>query len=393
MPFSGPSVVRDRLDRPAGNAAVTNAHRLRAATATATPPPSAAVQDRLRRIPVHWAAMAAEETASQSASIDEFWQWWLTARDRVARSIHAGGSDDLTADLNARVDAIDSGLEWETCPGSAAEHALVVTAAGKPQLRAAAARWLTAAPSADATWEYHATRPGDPSALTSALQIAGTTVDLTQVGYTIEVDRQRCQIDVVCYHPAFAQLPDEVQAQVTYLSLDWLLGEAAVEIWLGAIGWTSKAPEDLKGPTDLRHAVAAIDGDFRWILISGRDHDGVPRLATVAIPLRSARWPRFDTHVALTLDYSNYNEVQLPADRSLAALRAFEDQVTALLGQDGTLVAHETARRQRTFHFYVDSSTTGRGCLEEATSTWREGPATAIAILDPGFDSVRHLIP
>jgi hypothetical protein len=260
-----------------------------------------------------------------------------------------------------------------------------------PQHRAAAARWLAAGPPADDIWEYHDTRPGDPAACTSTLQIAGTSVDLSQIRYAIEVDRERHQIHVTCYHPAFAHLPDDVQGQITYLSLDWLLGEAAVEIWLGGIRWTGLAPAGLRTPTDLRHAVAAIDGGYRWGLIRGRDSDGLPRLATVAMPLRSARWPRFDTHVAVAVTYPS-DRVQLPTDASLAALRAFEDQIT-LPGHEGTLVAHETGRRQRVFHFYVDAAAPGQTRLEAAATAWAEGSVTVTVAYDPGFDRVRHLDP
>lgn len=38
-------------------------------------------------------------------------------------------------------------------------------------------------------------------------------------------------------HPQFASLPDDAQAQITFLFLDALLGEEVVERWVGEVAW------------------------------------------------------------------------------------------------------------------------------------------------------------
>ena len=79
-------------------------------------------------------------------------------------------------------------------------------------------------------------------------------------------------------------------------------------------------------------------------------------------------------------------------DESLTALRAFEDELSAAIGTNGALVAHETCGRLRTLHFYVDSQTNARAELESHLPRWREGRASVEPQLDPAFEQVRHLM-
>jgi hypothetical protein len=329
----------------------------------------------------------------ETETIAEFWQWWATARDRVAAAISAGTVREFADEIGHRVDAIRTDLQWELAPGLTSRHALVVTSGGQAAMRATAARWLAAAPPADETWSYRSARAADPSVFESIIELDGHKLELAHIRYGITVNKQSHQIDVVCYHPAFAGLPDDVQGQITFLSLDWAVGENDVEIWLGEIGWTATEPANPKTPEDLRHAVTAVASDEdSWVLMEGRRRDGTPLLATAASPLRSARWPRFDLYVPITLPYQRYNEGQFPVDESLTALRAFEDELSAAIATNGALVAHETSGRLRTLHFYVDSQTNARAELESHLPGWREGRASMEPRLDPAFEQVRHLM-
>jgi hypothetical protein len=327
----------------------------------------------------------------EAETIAEFWQWWATVRDDVAAAITAGTVMDFSDGLARRVHAIHPGLQWELAPGITG-HALVVTPGGQAAIRAVAARWLAAAPRADQTWSYRSVRAADPSTFASIIELDGHKLDLSQIRYGIAVNQQNRQIDVACYHPAFASLPDSVQAQITFLTLDWALGEADVEIWLGEITWTGTQPTNPKTPADLRQAVDTVASDEgSWVLMRGQRR-GTPVLATVASPLRPARWPRFDLYVPIRLPYQRYNQGQLPVDESLAALRRFEDEMSIAIGTNGALVAHETGARQRTLHFYVDSQTNARAELESHLPQWREGRASTDPRLDPAFEQVRHLM-
>lgn len=328
----------------------------------------------------------------EAETIAEFWQWWATARHDVTAAIHAGAVRDFADELGRRVEAIRRGLQWELAPGTTSAHALVVTSGGEAALRATAARWLAAAPPADDTWSYRCVRAADPSTFESTIELDGHKLELTHIRYGITVDKQRRQIDVTCYHPAFASLPDNIQGQITFLTLDWAIGENDVEIWLGEIGWTATPPANPTTPQQLRHAVTAVaSDDDSWVIMECQRQDGTPLLATAASPLRSARWPRFDLHVPITLPYQRYNDGLFPVDESLTALRAFEDDLHAAIGTNGALVAHETSGRVRTLHLYVDSQTNALAEIESHLTRWREGRASIEPQLDPALEHVRHL--
>lgn len=329
----------------------------------------------------------------EAETIAEFWQWWAAARDDVAKAISAGTVRDFADELGRRIHAIHPDLQWELAPGNTSAHALVVTSGGQATIRATATRWLAAAPPADETWSYRSVRAADPSVFESTIELDGHKLDLAYIRYGIVVNTQSHQIDVACYHPAFATLPDNIQGQIAFLTLDWAVGEDDVEIWLSEITWTAIEPTKPKTPEDLRHAVTAVASDEDcWVLMQGQRRDGMPLLAMAASPLRPARWPRFDLYVPIRLPYQRYNEGQLPVDESLAALRSFEDRLSAAIAANGTLVAHETGGRERTLHFYVDSQTNARAELESHLPQWREGRASVEPQLDPSFEQVRHLM-
>jgi hypothetical protein len=334
-----------------------------------------------------------KQARPEAETIAEFWQWWATVRDDVAKAILAGTVPDFADQFGRRVHAIHPELQWELAPGITSANALVVTSGGQATTRATAARWLAAAPPADETWSYRSARAADPSVFESTIELDGHKLELAHIRYGIAVNNQIHQIDVACYHPAFANLPDNLQGQITFLTLDWAVGEDDVETWLGEITWTAIEPTNPKTPEDLRHAVTAVASDEdSWVLMEGQRQDGAPLLATTASPLRSARWPRFDLYVPLRLPYQRYNEAQFPVDESLAALHRFEDELSAAIGANGALVAHETSGRERTLHFYVDSQTNARAELESHLPRWQEGRASVEPQLDPAFERVRHLM-
>lgn len=327
-------------------------------------------------------------------AIAEFWSWWPGFRPRAEAAIASGGWDGLVDEIGPRVSAIDAGLQWEFARGTHAKHALVVCPAGDAKLRATAARWRDAAPPTDGTWEYHAARQPDPAALEARLQLAGRELDMAEVRFAFTVDTDRSEVDVVCHHPAFASVPDGARTQITFLALDWSLGEDAVELWVGSVDSAVAPPANAQPPQALAAAVAGLaerHSEPVWTLLHGRAPSGLPILAVAQRPLKAVRWPRLDTHVAVALPYRTANDAGLPVDGSLDALRAFEDAVTEALGNDAELVAHESTAGARTLHFYADPTTASVAAIQRAARGWPEGRASVKVTYDPSLKAVSHL--
>jgi hypothetical protein len=331
--------------------------------------------------------------ADPGRAIADFWQWWPSARPRLTASIdaHEGGLP-LVDEIGARVNAIHPDMHWELGKGEISEHALVVSPGGNPALRAAAARWLAAAPPADETWEFHDGRQRSASFDDFTLSIEGHALQLSELRFgVISTGDQAHSVDVTVYHPLFDELPEPVRVQITYLALDWALGENGVEIWVGLIEPMTTMPPNALTVDGLRAAVDTLIERHRepvWAMLTGQLPSGDDVMATAQQPLRSARWPRFDTHVALLLPYEARDN-GFPTSDSLEALRSFEDGLEALLGRDGELIAHESCAGRRTLHYYVDGQTALIRQLQREIARWPRGSATVA--LDPDFAGVRHL--
>ncbi len=182
-----------------------------------------------------------------AASLDErvasFWDWWPTASEGIAAAIADGALQRWVEPISRAVTALDPRLGWELSAGSQAQHALIVTPEGDPAVRPIAIAWRAAAPAVDATWEYHPARQPGPAGM---LQIGGMDVDLADFRAIASWDEARERVDVNLWHPTVAAAPGDAGLRAAFLFLDNLLGEEAVERWIGAI---ELLPEAISGRT------------------------------------------------------------------------------------------------------------------------------------------------
>ncbi|MCV2392938.1 hypothetical protein OEB99_01330 [Actinotalea sp. M2MS4P-6] len=199
-----------------------------------------------------------EQRAREDAAIADFWAWWTsTGRVWAARLFDGDGDPDelnaLADDLTARVTAI-ADLAFETGQGRVARHMLVVTAAGDPDLRDVAARWLAAAPAPDDAFEYATGRQPVPDAEHLVIELGEWPVALGEAA--VALTEEAGKVHVVVSHPRFSQMPDDARGQVAFLVLDALLGEEAVEDYIGGVSWSPVRAPDAVALTDL---VAVVD--------------------------------------------------------------------------------------------------------------------------------------
>jgi hypothetical protein len=332
--------------------------------------------------------------AVQTDAVTAFWTWWASARPRAEKMISGGSDDTLIDEIAGLVAAIHPDLHWEFAVGTTSRHLLVVSTGGSPELRSFAESWRRAGPPPDETFGYATARQGRPEALAGArLTIDGHHLDLDDLRFHAEYDEERDCVDVEVWHPAFAGLPEEARGQIAYLSLDWLLGEDTVEIWVGGIDAVTTTPgAGLTGPELARLVAAAqpADGEPRWRNMSGK-RAGKPIIATAQTRLRPAQWPGHDLHVRMDVPYSARDENGFPERDTLAALHAFEDHVAE--HADGTVVvAHETTDGVRTTHLYADSPVAAE-VLKPLVEGWQDGRVRITVTPDPRWEQVEHLAP
>jgi len=297
----------------------------------------------------------------------------------------------LTDELTRRVQAIHPNLTWHFGAGVEAEHCLTVSANGVAAVRPAAERWLRAAPAATPTWEFRSSQQADPAALANLLDIAGHKVDLSRTSFSISRSEGRSRVDVGVFHPAFAQMPQGAAQQVTYLVLDWVVGEDNVERWLGRIETLSSEPVEPASADALTREVArlaAAQNADEWALGRWESPDGTTGIASYRPWLRWLDHPTLDRHHLIAMTYDAQPN-GLPADgAALDALRTVEDGLMSTVGSRGVLVGHESSRCVRTFHIYTDSEDATVG--DDINAYVARTGHTSRSSPDPAWREVRH---
>jgi hypothetical protein len=297
--------------------------------------------------------------------IAAFWRWWPIVRPRIEAAIHSGEWGAIPDEISAHVSAIDESLSWEFGGGQTAAHHLAVSSAGDQALRVVAERWLAAAPPADETWEFHPARQPRPD---TVLTLGGETFESDDVTATWELDGDRERLDVVLYHPGFAELAEDGRMTAVFLLLDGALGEDGVERWIGGV---DAAIEPLEGAPPfpaLRDAVAELAAHAtgeQFSILRGEDAEGRPLFVTLNQAIKSIDHLLLDTHVEIDLALLAPTEVGLTTNEEAEALNRLEDALLAQLGAEGVVyIGRETRLGRRVIHLHVAGASPQLAAIE-----------------------------
>ena len=326
------------------------------------------------------------------AGIEAFWTWWPQAGPRISAAIEARKLDEgLVAEVTGTVQAIHPKLTWELGPGGAAPNAFCLSSGGDPELRRLTERWVRAAPATDAGWEFHPAKRPMPGFADARLQIAEHTVPLGEMRFTVTVDPHRERMNVTSFHPAFAAMPDEMQAMATFITLDRILGEDTVQRWLGGIR-TGVEPLAQGAPVAmLIQAVELLARDAtgeRFTALEGEAPDGRPMLATINLALKRIDHLACDTHVAVDVALRDPTPDGMPNDDEAEALSDIEDELEEMITGDAVYFGRETVHGRRALHWFVAPDHPIRPALEawaarhadrDARITWAADPRWAAA--------------
>src|SRR5436309_13531570 len=175
-------------------------------------------------------------------SLQRFWAWWATARDRVAGSIDKQTlSKHVAQEVTNAVEALHPSFVWVLGPGRSSRHALTLSPEGDLAIRRLTAAWLRSAPPADDVWEYHAARQAAPQ---HDLKVDGREFSAADFRIVYQYDAAPERFDVALHHPQFDRVPEEVRRQVALLALEQFLGEDEVERWLGTVDSAPGLPSE-----------------------------------------------------------------------------------------------------------------------------------------------------
>ena len=324
-----------------------------------------------------------------------FWRWWSAqGRRRATAALASGDTARVATEITTLIDAIDPGLSWEFIPAeTGGPHRLTVTAAGVPELRGAARRWLAAAPAADEEWSFCDLREPVRGC---AMWFRDRRLGFDEAEVVVDLGLSRA--DVTVHHPAFTGLTGADSGIAAYLLLDAVCGEEQVETWVGRIRANSTAPgEDAVALSALPRILGELAQDNvdetgapAWQVLHGDTPQG-PLVAMVRVPLVALSAPHLDRHVAVRVPYTDVEDEGLPGPDSLPELRDLEDHLVERLEGHGECVAVESCAGRRVLHFYVDAATPAHEQLRVAASGWTQGEVGLTVTSDPGWRKVQHL--
>lgn len=306
--------------------------------------------------------------AGSSSGPSDFWSWWSDGRHRVAEAITTGGFDErLVNEIGQAVQTIHPAMAWELAPGRSAQHAFCISPEGNAELRQGALRWLASAPPPDETWEYHASRQASPSL--SALEVGGTLFELSAMRAIASWDESRRRVDVRLWHPQFAAAPQPVRLQASFLFLDNLIGEDAVERWIGQIDLLEN-PTDGRTPDELRAEIERHSSDpasdETWVVGELTRPDGSMAVVTANAALKRIDHPFADHHVPIEIVFGVN---RMPTDTEAATLNAWEDDLLRRLGDLAIYAGRETTPGSRTLHFVAQDP----DAMRPAIDSWAQG--------------------
>lgn len=324
--------------------------------------------------------------ADISAGIEEFWRWWDGVAGELAEAVPAGRLADHVNAVSRQVAAIHPELAWEFGRGIHSEHQLTVTAGGNPALRRVARRWMRAAPPSDQTWSFYDMRL--PGSLDTVLKVADAEVAFADM--RVAAERRATGLDVRVHHPVFASVPAEVCGQIAFLCLDAALGEEAVELWIGEIDWSLQALPRSRWLAELPAMLAAVtreyapDGEMGWLLAEAHTPHG-PRLVRCLNRLSPVQAPDLDQHVAVIAQFRTVTSTGMPGPGDEDVLADLERILDAVLEGVGRMVAVQTGGGSRTFHCYIDSTSSGASKVTKAVGA----RAQVHTRLDPSWAAVQ----
>ncbi|MUL42709.1 DUF695 domain-containing protein [Streptomonospora sp. PA3] len=374
--------------------------------------------------------------SDSAVAVDEFWRRWPEFRAALAARVDSGEPlpEDVDRGLTEAVRRIHPDLKWEAGtapqgsgpdPGGAgdlgidedsdpgqllerlaalddplasleggADRALILSAGSDDQARVLTERWARAAPE-EPGWRFYPAFPRDHGRLDKPVEWDGHELDLSHCTVAMRVDQQRSRVEVGVYHPDFMFLADETRTGVSDHVVMLALGEDDYVRWISKVEPLVEKPLDPLPPASMPAVVqqlASAMGSGGWVTLQGR----VPLRGIIEIavrhPLHRRDFPALTLYVHVALPYASSDSDRLPAEPSTTALEEFAAGLRTLLGDNGALLAQQTAGGQRQFYFYLDPDSGVLGDFEAAVREWGEGQPTVQSRLDPEWQTVEQLM-
>lgn len=309
-------------------------------------------------------AQLLEQRTLDARRVQTFWSWWEQKRAVFEQSIERGFSQAESDALTQQVHVLHEGLVWSMGRSLSGEYEFMVSAEGNLELRALVEQWRSDAPEGLQNWSMLTACPPQPIQ-GNALSMGGVSIDFDGFEFAVERDMRLERLHLLAYHPAIGKLDSE-QAQVAlYVFLSNLLGEDALERWIGDCDCSSTPSRPDGSAQDrvmyglsgdqLRMAVAKFADEARgyYELSLRADTPEGPVQARVNAALKRMNYPSLIWHVEIRTRLQGPVVQGLPGSQEEAELERMGATLLERLGTRAVFVGHETGQGHRRIHLYV----------------------------------------
>ncbi len=292
-----------------------------------------------------------------------FWAFWTAHEAALFEGVQTGLDEELIEQVSGQVHALHEGLGWEFGPGDGGLSFSLKTGGDAAQRRVARA-WLDSAPDF-ARWQFFDAIPPGPIAQIQnfALRFGEEDIAFSELRFELDPEDDRQRVHVKGYHPALVGAEQAHQLSVLFTVLDTTLGEAAVELWLGAIEVVETPLEQGLDLAGLRAAVdqqaaAWLEAGEAWATMRGMNRE-TEMAVLFTVNLSAKRWdyPLLDTYFELVLSYPA-REDGLPEPSDYETLMDLDETVCAALPEAVLHLGSRMGEGERVLFGYVDGQDT-----------------------------------
>lgn len=224
--------------------------------------------------------------------VEEFWGWFPGQSQRFADAINSKDCRALVDEVGNFMENTLPGLSWVFGPGTESGFSFTVSGEGEVTKQLLAEYWRTQAPSVK-NWSFFASRQPTPASQLIELEIGideQHSIAASDLMISTNVDQENEHIDIIAWHPFFADLPSDNRMQILFLLLDEALGEFGTTTWIGDIstGPVFNLPNQCS-IVDLPRFIDQVHAYYKWDKLSPLESFSVYELK------EQSRHPRGDT--------------------------------------------------------------------------------------------------
>lgn len=204
-------------------------------------------------------------TKSFKSRVNEFWKWYSDVGPRFFRTIEAGNCKDLLHEVSPVVEELFPGFAWVFGPGpnEVGGHSFTLSGSGSIHFQFLAEYWKAQAPELEG-WTFHASRQPNGADPVAAIRIDETKFVFGETQFTANVNNEKEKVDLEVFNPSFANVESEVRVEVTFLILDYILGEYGTEQWVGIIDTTTELNEAARSILKLPDLLHDLEIKHQW---------------------------------------------------------------------------------------------------------------------------------